>query len=79
MSVAVICGLQLGWVTSIAGMVELWMCLAGRSTKVAKACAPKLCRRIEAVAKACTPKVCTVERIGLEAEAKIGAILALRR
>ena len=45
---------------------------------VAKACAPKLCRRIETIAKACAPKLCTIERIGQEAEAKIGVILALR-
>ena len=61
---------------------------------VAKACAPKMWERIEAMAKAlrtkavrpyrmvaksCAPKLCTVERIGQEAEAKIGVILALRR
>ena len=35
MSIAVVCGLQLGWVTPIAGMVESWLCAAGRSTRVA--------------------------------------------
>ena len=45
---------------------------------IAKACLPKLCRRIETIAKACAPKLCIVERTGLEAEAKIGVILALR-
>ena len=35
MSVAVVCGLQLGWVTLIAGMVESWLCAAGHSTRVA--------------------------------------------
>ena len=46
---------------------------------VANACTPKLCERIDTIAKACAPKLCTVERIGQEAEAKIGVILALRR
>ena len=32
---AVVCGLQLGWVMSIAGMVESWLCAAGCSTRVA--------------------------------------------
>ena len=31
----VVCGLQLGWVTSIAGMVESWLCAARHSTRVA--------------------------------------------
>ena len=35
MSVAVVCGLQQGWVTSFAGIVALYMFAAGRSTRVA--------------------------------------------
>ena len=34
-SVAVVCGLHQGWVMSIAGMVESWLCAAGRWTRVA--------------------------------------------
>ena len=45
----------------------------------AKACAPKLCERIETITKACATKLCTVERTGQEAAAKIRVILALHR
>ncbi len=35
MSVAVVSGLQLGWATSIANVIESWLCAAGRWTGVA--------------------------------------------
>ena len=49
------------------------------SLTVAKAFRAKAVQTYRAVAKACTPKLCTVERMGQEAEAKIGVILALHR